>query len=110
MNKKIAFHNSKVGIKMNQTIYVAFYKKSGTYKDYTVLNKKTHKKHYQHLKEYYEYTNIELYIVTCEINNSHSKKVILSYKTHPDIKVIDIITGSCGIPVRFKPTIINDKY
>ena len=61
------------------------------------------------LKEYYEYTNIELYIVTCEINNSHSKKVILSYKTHPDLGLIKAIYMSSTFPILFKPVIEDDK-
>ena len=77
INKKIAFHNSKVGIKMKQTIYVAFYKKSGTYKDYTVLNKKTHKKHYQHLKEDYEY-------ICNQIVKNYKKKTELHTITGPN--------------------------
>ena len=77
INKKIAFHNSKVGIKMKQTIYVVFYKTSGTYKDYTVLNKKTHKKHYQHLKEDYEH-------ICKQIVKNYKKKTELHTITGPN--------------------------
>ena len=61
------------------------------------------------LKEYYEYTNVELYIVTCDINNSLSKKVILSHKTHPDLQLIKAIYMSSTFPIIFKPLIENEK-
>jgi len=61
------------------------------------------------LKEYYEYTNVELYIVTCDINNSLSKKVILSHKTHPDLELIKAIYMSSTFPIIFKPLIENEK-
>ena len=61
------------------------------------------------LKEYYQYTNIEIYIVTCEINSSNAKKIILSHKTHPDLELIKAIYMSSTFPILFKPLIIDDK-
>lgn len=77
INKKVLFNNSKLGLKMKQTIYVAFYKKCGTYKDYTVLNKNTHRKHYKHLKEDYEY-------ICKEIVKCYKKKIGLHTITGPN--------------------------
>ena len=52
-------------------------------------------------KELYEYNNIELHTFHVELN-----KLILidcSYKTHPDIEVLDAIYSSCCLPFLFKP-------
>lgn len=59
-------------------------------------------------KELYEYSKIDYNIILTELDIFNS--VSFSHKTHPDMKVIEAITGSCGVPVIFKPTIINDKY
>ena len=59
-------------------------------------------------KELYNYCNIEYNVIVTELDAFKSE--CFSYRSHPDTKVIDVLAGSCGIPVIFKPTIINDKY
>ena len=60
------------------------------------------------LKELYEYSKIDLYIYSTELNNL--SKVELSYKTHPDLSIIKAITMSCCIPFLFKPVYYNNNY
>jgi predicted acylesterase/phospholipase RssA len=53
------------------------------------------------MKEFFEITNIEIHIFTIEI---HSFEIIdISYKTHPDWKVIDAVYASSSVPVIFSP-------
>jgi predicted acylesterase/phospholipase RssA len=59
------------------------------------------------LKEFYEYSNIELYLYTFELNNFET--IELSYKSHPELKLMDALTMSCALPGLFMPTIIEDK-
>ena len=59
------------------------------------------------LEEFYNYNKIELHLFTCEINNF--KKVNLSYKTHPNLKLIDALSMSAAYPIIFKPIQIDDK-
>lgn len=58
------------------------------------------------LKEYYERTQIELYITTSEVVSFELN--VLSHKTHPDWKLLDAIYASCTIPIIFKPIITDD--
>lgn len=54
----------------------------------------------------YEYNNIELHTYHVELN-----ELILvdcSYKTHPDIKVLEAVYSSCCLPFLFKPGKINN--
>jgi predicted acylesterase/phospholipase RssA len=58
------------------------------------------------LKEFYEYTKIEFHLYTFEQNTF--KTVDLSYKTHPDLSLIQAVMMSCAIPGLFMPTCIDD--
>lgn len=60
------------------------------------------------LKELYDFSKKELYIYTIELEDF--KLVELSYKTHPDLTVIDAITMSCAIPYVFEPVYYNNKH
>ena len=60
------------------------------------------------MKELYEYSKIELNIITSELNKFES--IQLSHITHPDLKVLDAVAMSCALPTIFKPIILNDKY
>jgi len=53
------------------------------------------------LKEFYLLTGIELHSFTTEVNSF--KLIDMSYKTHPDWRVIDAIYCSCSIPIIFLP-------
>jgi predicted acylesterase/phospholipase RssA len=59
------------------------------------------------LKEFFEYTKIEIHLFTLEIN--HFEIVDLSYKTHPDLPVLTAIQMSSAIPVLISPVCIDDK-
>lgn len=58
------------------------------------------------MKEFYEITNIEMHIMTVDINTYDL--VDISYKTHPDWIVIDAVYCSCCLPILFQP-IIKDN-
>ena len=58
------------------------------------------------MKELYEITNIEIHIMTVDINTYDL--VDISYKTHPDWVVIDAVYCSCCLPILFQP-IIKDN-
>ena len=59
------------------------------------------------LKEFFEYSNIELFIYTFELNNF--EEVELSYKSFPDLKLLDAVRMSCSIPLLIKPLCIDNK-
>ena len=59
------------------------------------------------MKEFYDITNIEIHIFTTEIMNF--ELVDISYKTHPDWRVIDAVYSSCSIPIIFSPFIKEEK-
>ena len=59
------------------------------------------------MKEFFELTNIEIHIYATEMNTFEN--VDFSYKTYPDIRVIDAIYASSALPIVFSPIIINDK-
>jgi len=53
------------------------------------------------LKDFYEYSRIELHIFSIEINEL--KLVDISYITHPDLSVINAVMMSCAIPSFITP-------
>jgi len=57
------------------------------------------------LKEFYEYSNIDLHIFTFELNTF--KTVELSHTSFPDLSLIQAITMSSSLPGIFIPTIID---
>jgi predicted acylesterase/phospholipase RssA len=59
------------------------------------------------LKEYYEITKIELHYFATNINSFEC--VDISYKTHPDWKLIHAIYTSCSLPILFSPLVENEK-
>jgi len=58
------------------------------------------------LKEFYEYSKIEFHLYTFEQNKF--EVVDLSYKTHPDLQLVQAIFMSSAIPGIFVPTIIDN--
>jgi predicted patatin/cPLA2 family phospholipase len=58
------------------------------------------------LKEFYEYSKIEFHLYTFEQNKF--EVVDLSYKTHPDLALVQAIFMSSAIPGIFVPTIMDD--
>jgi predicted acylesterase/phospholipase RssA len=59
------------------------------------------------MKEFFELTNIEINIHATEMNTFQN--VDFSYKTYPDVRVIDAVYASSALPIVFSPIIINDK-
>ena len=58
--------------------------------------------------ELYTFSNIELHVFTTEVETM--ELIDISYKTHPNLKVIIGISQSCSIPYIFKPVFFNEKY
>jgi len=58
--------------------------------------------------EFYEKTNVEIYFYATELKSF--EEIVFSYKTTPDIKLLDAIYMTCAIPFLFKPMIYNNKY
>ena len=59
------------------------------------------------LKEFYEYSQINLHIYTFEFNEFI--EVDLSHTTHPDLKLLDAIHMSCSIPLLITPICRDGK-
>jgi len=57
------------------------------------------------LKEFYEYSHIELHIFTFNLNKFETCE--LSYKTHPDMLLTQAITMSSALPGIFIPILMN---
>jgi len=53
----------------------------------------------------YEYNGIEAHIYTTELNQFTS--IDISFKTHPEWRVIDAVYASCCVPLFFAPLIIG---
>ena len=60
------------------------------------------------MKELYEYSKIELNMITTELDNFET--TIINYKTFPDLKVIEGIMMSSSIPLLIKPVKYKEKY
>lgn len=58
-------------------------------------------------EEFYQRTNIEFYVYASEINNFELE--CFSFRTHPQMKVIDACYASCSLPLLFKPLVVNKK-
>lgn len=59
------------------------------------------------LKELYEYSNIELHVYSLELNQF--KTVDISYKTHPDLSLLDSLVMTCAVPMLFTPLCKNTE-
>lgn len=59
------------------------------------------------LKELFAFSNIELHLYSLEINQF--KTVDISYKTHPDLPLLDSIVMTCAIPTIFAPLCKNNE-
>lgn len=60
------------------------------------------------MKELYEYSNIELHIITTKLLTF--EEVDISYKTHPNMELIKAIYLSSSIPFLFQPMWHKDSY
>jgi predicted acylesterase/phospholipase RssA len=59
------------------------------------------------LKDFYEYSKIELHFFTFEINDFQIEDI--SYLTHPNITLITAIQMSCALPIIVTPICIENK-
>ena len=59
------------------------------------------------LKEFYEYSKIELHVFSFEVNSFQIEDI--SYLTHPNITLITAIQMSCALPVLMSPICDNGK-
>lgn len=62
------------------------------------------------LEQFYELTQKKLFLYATALNNGNCLESIeLSYKTFPDLKVIDAVAMTFAIPMIFKPIIYKDN-
>jgi predicted acylesterase/phospholipase RssA len=60
------------------------------------------------LKEFYEVTNISLYLFTVCLNDM--KKIMLSHYSHPNLKLYEALYMSISIPILFKPKFYENNF
>jgi predicted acylesterase/phospholipase RssA len=61
------------------------------------------------MKEFYEYSGIEIHCFSTEMNEHNFTKVDFSWKTHPDWKLLDVVYCSSCLPILFAPFLQEDK-
>ena len=59
------------------------------------------------MKEFFELTKIELHFFTTEMNSFST--IDISYKTHPDWKLLDAVYSSSALPILFSPFFKDGK-
>jgi predicted acylesterase/phospholipase RssA len=59
------------------------------------------------LEDFYKLTNKELHMFAFEINDY--KIVDISYKTHPNLKLLSAVQMSCALPVLMTPVFFDNK-
>jgi predicted acylesterase/phospholipase RssA len=59
------------------------------------------------MAEFFEKTAIEIHIYVTEINAFEC--IDISYKTHPEWKIVDAVYASCSLPIVFSPIINGEK-
>ena len=57
------------------------------------------------LKEFYEYSKIEFHLYAFELNKFETADI--SYKTHPDLLLVQALLMSSALPGIFRPTILD---
>ena len=60
------------------------------------------------LREFYELTNIELFLYSVNLNKYTLEQ--LSYKTNPDLELLDAIHMTCALPYIFQPIWYNNSF
>ena len=58
------------------------------------------------MKEFFDDSGIEIHCFSTELNSF--SLVDISYKTHPNLAIIDVIYCSASLPILFQPFFIND--
>ena len=59
------------------------------------------------MSELYEYNKKEIHVMSVELNKF--RLINISYKTHPNLKIMDAIKMSCAFPVIFSPKIMESS-
>ena len=59
------------------------------------------------MKEFFEYSQIELHFFSLELNSF--QVVNISYKTFPDLRLLDAIHMTCALPIVISPVCIDGK-
>jgi predicted acylesterase/phospholipase RssA len=59
------------------------------------------------MKEFFEYSQIELHFFSLELNSF--QVVNISYKTFPNLKLVDAIHMTCALPIVISPVCIDGK-
>lgn len=59
------------------------------------------------MQEFYDLTGVEFHCILTEVH-SHTQ-IDVSYKTHPEWRLMDAIYASCALPVAFAPLLKDDK-
>ena len=59
------------------------------------------------LKEFYDYSRIELILYTTELTDLRLDKI--SYVTHPDLELVKALYFTCAYPFIFKPGVYGDS-
>jgi len=96
---EVPFKDTKLGRKMEQTIYVGFSKKN-EYQATVTLNKETHPEHYLHLEEDYKY-------ICSAITRALQEKTQLATITGPN-KLLQIRTKATkSVDGTYKPLVFN---
>ena len=62
------------------------------------------------LKELYAQTHIEIHMYATNINSARLEKIDISYKTHPDLKVVTALRMSMAFPIIFEPVCAIDAH
>jgi len=60
------------------------------------------------MKEFYEETGIEFHCIITNVKEY--KSVDVSYKTHPEWKLIEAVYGSCALPILFEPLQVDGEF
>jgi|TARA_B110000444_G_C18835948_1_gene595934 predicted acylesterase/phospholipase RssA len=60
------------------------------------------------MMDFYNITKIELHFFSLHLNEF--KLIDMSYKTHPDLNIIDALYMSCSIPFIFQPMFYKSSY
>jgi predicted acylesterase/phospholipase RssA len=59
------------------------------------------------MKDFYDLNGIEIHSFATELNSF--SLIDMSYKTHPDWTVIDVVYSSCSLPIVFTPLFYENK-
>jgi NTE family protein len=61
------------------------------------------------LAEFYAFNKIELHMFCVNINAAKLEKIDISYKSHPDLQLIQALCMTMAVPIIFEPVFIDDN-